>query len=126
MPAAGQAGSLRRILTACGETDPARLTAWLDALSRARSQPGKRTANGDVPYRGLASFEREDAPWFFGWEDVVQRLFELGRVLSFGPSGGRGKRRWHRPAMGYQSGGGSGGRVRERRTAAHQVAVGGQ
>lgn len=92
MPAAGQAGSLRRILTACGETDPARLTAWLDALSRARSQPGKRTANGDVPYRGLASFEREDAPWFFGREDVVQRLFELDLgvglpLVVVGPSG---------------------------------------
>ena len=47
---------------------------------------------GDVPYRGLASFAREDAPWFFGGEQVIQRLFEfdLGVGLPLivaGPSG---------------------------------------
>jgi len=95
LPATGQAGSLHRILAARGETDPARLTSWTDALSRARRQPGKRPAlraSGDVPYRGLASFEREDAPWFFGREKVIQRLFELDLGASLplivvGPSG---------------------------------------
>src|ERR1700689_3645800 len=95
LPATGQAGSLHRILAACGETDPARLTAWTDALGRARRQPGNRMAlrgDGEVPYRGLASFEREDAPWFFGREQVVKRLFELDPGASLplivvGPSG---------------------------------------
>jgi hypothetical protein len=61
LPATGQAGSLHRILVACGETDPVRLGAWTDALGRVRRQPGRRMAlrgAGDVPYRGLASFER--------------------------------------------------------------------
>jgi WD40 repeat protein/transcriptional regulator with XRE-family HTH domain len=95
LPATGQAGSLHRILAVCGETDPARLTAWTDALGRARRQPGKRMAlrgDGEVPYRGLASFEREDAPWFFGREQVIKRLFELDPGASLplivvGPSG---------------------------------------
>jgi transcriptional regulator with XRE-family HTH domain len=95
LPATGQAGSLHRILAACGETDPARLASWTDALRRARRQPGTRTTpavGGDVPYRGLASFEREDAPWFFGREEVIQRLFELGLgaglpLIVVGPSG---------------------------------------
>jgi WD40 repeat protein/transcriptional regulator with XRE-family HTH domain len=92
LPATGQAGSLHRILAACGETDPARLAAWTDALGRVRRQPGKRLAAGDVPYRGLASFEREDAPWFFGREQVIQRLFEFDLgvglpLIVVGPSG---------------------------------------
>jgi WD40 repeat protein/transcriptional regulator with XRE-family HTH domain len=95
LPATGQAGSLHRILAACGESDPARLTAWTDALGRARRQPGNRMAlrgGGEVPYRGLASFEREDAPWFFGREQVIKRLFDfdLGAGLPLivvGPSG---------------------------------------
>jgi len=95
LPSTGQAGSLLRILTACGETDPARLRSWTHALGRARRQPARRMAlraGGDAPYRGLASFEREDAPWFFGREKVIQRLFELDRGASLplivvGPSG---------------------------------------
>jgi WD40 repeat protein/transcriptional regulator with XRE-family HTH domain len=95
LPATGQAGSLHRILAACGETDPAQLTSWTNALARARRQPGRRLAlraDGDVPYRGLASFEREDAPWFFGREQVIQRLFELDLgaglpLIVVGPSG---------------------------------------
>jgi WD40 repeat protein/transcriptional regulator with XRE-family HTH domain len=91
LPAAGQTGSLHRILNACGEIDPDRLTRWTAALDRARRQPGKRPG-GDGPYRGLASFEREDAPWFFGRESVIQRLFELDLgaglpLIVVGPSG---------------------------------------
>src|ERR1700683_2217246 len=44
LPATGQVGSLHRILAACGETDPARIASWTDALRRARRQPGTRTA----------------------------------------------------------------------------------
>ncbi len=92
LPVAGQAGPLRRILNACGETEPARLTRWTAALDRARRAPGKRITSGDVPYRGLASFERADAPWFFGRESVIQRLFELDLgaglpLIVVGPSG---------------------------------------
>ena len=45
--------------------------------ARPASGPGKHMASGDAPYRGLASFGPQDAPWFFGREDVTQRLVEL-------------------------------------------------
>ena len=65
------ASSLVKILAACGETDPARLGQWTAALGRARRLPGRRVsgaagkhmASGDAPYRGLASFGPQDAPW---------------------------------------------------------------
>ena len=41
-------------------------------------------ASGDAPYRGLASFGRQDAPWFFGREDVTQRLVELATGWGIG------------------------------------------
>ena len=92
LPAPGQghgSESLRKILAACGETDPARLRRWAQALGRARRPPGKRApgkhmASGDAPYRGLASFGRQDAPWFFGREDVTQRLVELATGWGIG------------------------------------------
>jgi WD40 repeat protein/transcriptional regulator with XRE-family HTH domain len=81
---------LARILRACGETDPARLARWAAALQRARRPPGKRM---DTPYRGLARFEREDARWFFGREDVTSRLAAMAAaeatepIVLAGPSG---------------------------------------
>ncbi len=92
LPAPGQghgSESLHKILAACGETDPARLGQWTNALGRARRPPGKRPrgkhmASGDAPYRGLASFGPEDAPWFFGREDVTQRLVELATGWGIG------------------------------------------
>ena len=88
LPAPGQGlgshgtQSLHKILAACGETDPVRFGRWTEALGRVRRLPGKRApgkhmASGDAPYRGLASFGPQDAPWFFGREDVTQRLVEL-------------------------------------------------
>jgi WD40 repeat protein/transcriptional regulator with XRE-family HTH domain len=89
LPAPGQADSLHKILAACGETDPVRLGRWTEALGRARRPPGKRSpgkrmASGDAPYRGLASFGPQDAPWFFGREDVTQRLVELATGWGIG------------------------------------------
>jgi WD40 repeat protein len=77
LPAAGQAGALHKILAACGETDPDRVARWTSALGRARRQPGRRALGADAPYRGLASFEAKDAPWFFGREEVTERLAAL-------------------------------------------------
>jgi WD40 repeat protein len=65
---------LIRILAACGETDPGRVAEWEAALARARRPPGRRTG---TPYRGLARFEAEDARWFFGREDVTDKLVSL-------------------------------------------------
>ncbi len=53
------------------------LARWTSALQRAKRPPGRRAAGADAPYRGLARFEREDARWFFGREDVTDLLAEL-------------------------------------------------
>ena len=50
----------------------------------AKAAPGKHMASGDAPYRGLASFGPQDAPWFFGREDVTQRLVELATGWGIG------------------------------------------
>ena len=92
LPAPGQghgAESLVKILAACGQTDPGRLGQWTAALGRARRPPGRRApgkhmASGDAPYRGLASFGPRDAPWFFGREDVIERLVELATGWGIG------------------------------------------
>ena len=95
LPAPGQglgvvgSESLHKLLAACGETDPVRLGQWTEALGRARRPPGRRAlgmhvASGDAPYRGLASFGPQDAPWFFGREDVTQRLVELATGWGIG------------------------------------------
>jgi len=79
-----------RILTACGDSDPARIEQWQAALGRARRLPGRRTG---TPYRGLAPFEAGDARWFFGREDVTELLAYLAGapsslpLLLIGPSG---------------------------------------
>ena len=50
------------------------LARWKSALQRARRPPGRRPGGAEAPYRGLARFEREDARWFFGREDVTDLL----------------------------------------------------
>ena len=77
LPPDGRAGQLLEILRACGETDPAVLARWTSALQRAKRPAGRRAAGADAPYRGLARFEREDARWFFGREDVTDLLAAL-------------------------------------------------
>src|ERR1700722_18682127 len=68
LPPPSQPGLLPRILRVCGETDPAQLREWVSALNQIRRGPGRRPAASTAPYRGLASFQPEDAPWFFGRE----------------------------------------------------------
>jgi WD40 repeat protein/transcriptional regulator with XRE-family HTH domain len=93
LPADGRPEQLFGILQACGEADSAVLARWASALQRARRPPGRRPGGADAPYRGLARFEREDARWFFGREDVTDLLAaaadeenQLPLVL-VGPSG---------------------------------------
>src|SRR5271170_463615 len=74
LPPDGRPEQLSGILRACGETEPAELARWMSALQRARRPPGRRPGGADAPYRGLARFEREDARWFFGREDVTDLL----------------------------------------------------
>ena len=77
LPPPSQPGLLPRILRVCGETDPDRLSEWMSALNRIRRGPGRRPTAAAAPYRGLASFQPEDAPWFFGREDLTARLVGL-------------------------------------------------
>jgi hypothetical protein len=72
LPATAQ---LIRVLQACGIRDGDEVARWEAALERTRRAGGRRT--GRPPYRGLARFEREDAPWFFGREEAVERLTKL-------------------------------------------------
>ncbi len=77
LPPPSQPGLLPRILRVCGETDPDRLGEWMSTLNRIRRGPGRRPAATAAPYRGLASFQPEDAAWFFGREDLTARLVSL-------------------------------------------------
>ena len=92
LPADGRPEQLLGILRVCGETDPDRVAQWTAALQRARRPPGRRTS-ADIPYRGLARFERQDARWFFGREDVTALLADLTEraatepLMLVGPSG---------------------------------------
>jgi WD40 repeat protein/transcriptional regulator with XRE-family HTH domain len=93
LPADGRPEQLSGILRACGVTDSAMLARWVSALQRARRPPGRRPGGADAPYRGLARFEREDARWFFGREDVTDLLAALADeekplpLVLVGPSG---------------------------------------
>ncbi len=81
LPPPSQPGLLPRILRVCGETDPDRLSEWMSTLNRIRRGPGRRPAAATAPYRGLASFQPEDAPWFFGREDLTARLVGLASAV---------------------------------------------
>ena len=54
----------------------AQLSDWVSALNRIRRGPG-RGRRQPAPYRGLASFQPEDAAWFFGREAITARLVRL-------------------------------------------------
>ena len=77
LPPPTQPEALPRILAACGVTDPGHVREWISALARARRAPGRRPAGAAAPYRGLASFEPEDAEWFFGREELTQHLLAV-------------------------------------------------
>ena len=77
LPPPSQPGLLTRILRVCGETDPVELREWVSALNLIRRGPGRRPAAATAPYRGLASFQPEDAAWFFGREAITGRLVRL-------------------------------------------------
>src|SRR6201992_4213338 len=85
--------TLERILDACGVTDPALVAVWTAARDRVRPTPGRPTANAPAPYRGLAFFRTEDAAWFFGGQDLTERLGRSG-PQSRGPADGGVRAVW--------------------------------
>jgi WD40 repeat protein len=85
-------GMLRKVLVACGVTDEADMQRWQAALGRVRRAPGPRRADAPAPYRGLESFQPEDAGWFFGRDELTDLLVEQlrqydGPLMVVGPSG---------------------------------------
>jgi WD40 repeat protein/transcriptional regulator with XRE-family HTH domain len=83
---------LRTILVACGLTQPARIAEWEATLRRIRRAPGKRPAGLPVPFRGLETFQPEDAEWFHGREELTWALVSRLRagqnpLIVVGPSG---------------------------------------
>ncbi|MFC5289573.1 AAA family ATPase [Actinokineospora guangxiensis] len=51
-----------------------RVLVGLARMRRALRQTGSPAAGGPCPYPGLAGFQAEDAPWFFGREEAVDDL----------------------------------------------------
>jgi WD40 repeat protein/transcriptional regulator with XRE-family HTH domain len=94
LPPARQPELLPSILAACQITEAEQVDRWLDALNRVRRAPGRPPA-GPAPYRGLASFQPEDAAWFFGREELALHLVRLATgpgapglpLVVVGPSG---------------------------------------
>ena len=86
---------LHKLLSVCGADDPDTIAEWLAALSRVRRAPGRRPAGAPIPYRGLASFQPEDADWFYGRRALtgvlvgqLRHQYEQGGLLAVvGPSG---------------------------------------
>ena len=93
LPPDGRAEQLVEILRACGETDPLCWPGGRVPCNGPSGLPAGGRAGADAPYRGLARFEREDARWFFGREDVTDLLAALADeenplpLVLVGPSG---------------------------------------
>jgi transcriptional regulator with XRE-family HTH domain len=82
LPSAKMAEVVPAIVRACGLTDPVALDQWRNSLIRIRRAP--RAVRKAMPYRGLATFQIDDAEWFFGRDNLVADLkrkrAELGRA----------------------------------------------
>jgi WD40 repeat protein/transcriptional regulator with XRE-family HTH domain len=73
-----------KVLRACGvDTDEA-IAAWVQAWQTVQRAPGRRS--GPEPYRGLASFQPQDAEWFFGREVLTERV--AAKITEFHAAGG--------------------------------------
>ncbi|MBF9131968.1 helix-turn-helix domain-containing protein [Plantactinospora sp. S1510] len=85
LPSLSSRDALVRVLRTCKVADDALVGEWLRAWRRVRQAPGPRPA-GPEPYRGLASFQPEDAEWFFGRDALTTRL--LDRLAALDATGG--------------------------------------
>src|SRR6185437_4687038 len=98
LPPVKMSDLLPRSLSACGTHDEAEVERWHAALARVRRAPGRRPASTHIPYRGLASFQPEDAEWFFGRQRLTSILvnqvrdqYRQGGLLTVVGSSGSGK-----------------------------------
>ena len=97
LPTRASEPAFRAVLAACGIADETEADTWIAAARRARQARTKRRDTGPIPYRGLSSFEAEDAEWFFGRDDITEDVLRRIRaavagqgprvILVVGPSG---------------------------------------
>ena len=67
-----------KLLQVLGVHDTEEVEAWTEAVRRMRRLSRQRTITwpDEQPYRGLARFEPEDAPWFFGRAELTGLLVD--------------------------------------------------
>ncbi|MGH3930368.1 MAG: ATP-binding protein, partial [Pseudonocardiaceae bacterium] len=73
LPSTSSRELLVQVLAVCGVSDARLVKQWLQAWQRVRRSPGRRIG-GPEPYRGLVSFQVEDADWFFGRQALIAQL----------------------------------------------------
>lgn len=89
LPNPSQPDALLAVLGACGIVADVDRDRWIAAIRRVWQAPGRRSPSGPSPYPGLASFQMEDADFFFGRADLVADIQSaLAKVRS-----GRGGQR---------------------------------
>lgn len=71
-PTAASREMFERVLRTCGVVDPADVERWWSAAQRS-SKRARRKAPVS-PYRGFAPFSPGDGAWFFGRDELVDRL----------------------------------------------------
>jgi WD40 repeat protein/transcriptional regulator with XRE-family HTH domain len=97
LPNPNQPEALLAMLAACGVPERVQ-AAWLATLRRIWQAPGRRSARVRSPYPGLASFQPEDAVYFFGRGELIADIRALlvslrrrrsaeGMIVLTGPSG---------------------------------------
>lgn len=98
LPSPTQPEALFAVLSACGVTEPRDHAAWLATLRRLRQAPQRQQGRAPSPYPGLASFQVDDAQYFFGRADLIDEVARalkraadgsapVGFVVLTGPSG---------------------------------------
>ncbi|MFT4128153.1 MAG: hypothetical protein QM662_18225, partial [Gordonia sp. (in: high G+C Gram-positive bacteria)] len=70
----------RRVVRACGVTDPTAVDDWCAAAERAARRGARKRA--ESPYRGFARYGTADGARYFGRDDLVTQLVDLiGQTL---------------------------------------------
>lgn len=76
LPTPAYSEPFKSVLVELGEGDPERIDQWLAALVRIRRVPGPRSSQVPRPYRGLDAFTEADAGWFYGREEISDRIVD--------------------------------------------------
>ena len=76
LPGPGHLDLFRSLLEACG-VPFSELSAWVEALTRARLSSDGRVGRAEAPYRGLEPYSEDDAGLFCGREAATAEVLEL-------------------------------------------------